>query len=513
MSGLFNPFKNNFKNNDQQNAGDFNVQSSQQPVMTQNSYNNNNLDEYQRNLINKKNQNENFIRPRKIEFENSYLNQLNQTPQFSRQNREIIQTNYINSNDPQFMNNQNRFMNQNQNIRQSANQQFMQNNYYPQNNAQNYNLRQEYLDFENQNYFDYGNYRDENQNNRMIYNFQQQSNSNFYNQHNNFYNEQPIYEEFSNYNNNMHFGYSDFSNNNQFYNSNDRYNYNPNVNYSLNSANQYNPYSQSSYRNRLQSSNIIPKPISKEIRSEKFRLFFMFIFGTVGIITSSLMLAVYYKTVGTENKIIGLDYTSVMYPFFSILLLIIAIAFFGVSLTDYTLLYSNVKKYERELLLGNESVPYFITRNYRSLISRAVYLNWFSFSFYIISAIILGCLYGLQAQHETGNTEIYILFWKIGELKSLESEITITIIILFTVLAIHVANIVTSRSRKNNIISYYGYEVIPQQEIKEIKKRANKICLIIFFVTLAIILFLIVIPWLIIRKKRGQSLKPWGTKS
>ncbi|ASP28511.1 hypothetical protein SCORR_v1c07390 [Spiroplasma corruscae] len=325
------------------------------------------------------------------------------------------------------------------------------------------------------------------------------------------YNDQAIREMYldpnSYYNNRMHSGYEEFSNGNQFYNNGNNYSYNQNYNYANASANNYNSYKKdNSYKKRLKEASIIPKEIGREIRSEKLRVFILFMVGSIGIIITSLMLAIYYKTDENISKFIGVQKEKVMYPFFSILLLIISVGFFGVSLTDFTLLFSNVRKYERDLIMGNESIPYFITRNYKALISRAIYINWICFSTYIFGSIILGILYSLQSQ--AGKTA-YILFWDIGTLKTLQSEITVNIIILLVALLVHVFNIITTRNRKNNIISYYGYEIIPEQEIKNIKKRANKICIIIFCVVMLLLLFLILIPWLIIRRKRGQSLKPW----
>ncbi len=492
MSGLVNPIKNEElnENQNQQTVGTFALNSN--PQNNPNYFNETAI--YQKNLI--ENKNSGYIRPRQLNFDNSY--QQNRIPDYKR-------SEVRDPNEKFYLQNNQRDLIQYQQPRYQPTQMQSYVNY--QNQYSN-NLKQERLDFENMSRINYGNYRDENQYNRMVYPPNNQINNV---QRNEIYNNKPLYENYHMPNNNMQYGYNDFSNNNQFYNPNPNPNfgYNPEVDYAPVSSNNYNPYEHNSYGERMKKANIIPKEIAREIRSEKLRIFLIFLIGVVGIITTSIMLAIYYKA-GDDGTYMGVERGKVMYPFFSITLLIVSAGFFITSLTDFAFIYSNVKKYEKDLLFGKELVPYFITRNYRTLISRGVYLNWVSFCIYIFGAISLAIMYGLQSKYLNGNPDIYFLFWKVGRLKSLDSEIKTNIVILFITLIVHVLNIVTTRTRKNNLIGYYGYEIIPQQEIKEIRKKANKVCMIIFFTSMAILLFLIVIPWLIIRKKRGLSLKPWG---
>ncbi|AUM62531.1 MSC_0882 family membrane protein [Spiroplasma monobiae] len=503
MSGFLNPFKkeNSTDNQNQQNVGNF--EFNQNPQQNMNYQNETAM--YQKNLI--ENKNEGYIKPRHKSFENSYQNHAQITPQYGRNETtgEIMMKGYLSNS----VNNASIQYGQPQHSQRMNQPQYQSVNNYDNYQNQYNNLKQEYLDFDNNSRIDYGNFRDENQYNRMVYPPNNQMNN--IQQRNDSYSNKPLYENYQVPNNNMQYGYNDFSNNGQFYNQDGPYGYNPEVDYAPVSSNNYNPYEYRSYNERMRVANIIPREIGKEIKSEKLRIFLLFLMGAVGIISASLMLAIYYKAGEEGGTYLGVLRNQVMYPFFSILLLIVSVGFFGTSLTDYGFLYSNVKKYERELMVGKEAVPYFITRNYRSLISRSVYVNWISFCIYIFGAITLGIMYGLQEQVKTGNTDIYILFWRVGKLKPLVSEIQTNIIVLFVTLIVHVLNIVTTRTRKNNIIGYYGYEIIPQQEIKEIKRKANKVCMIIFFTIMAIILFAIIIPWLIIRKKRGLPLKPWGT--
>ncbi|WP_338972893.1 MSC_0882 family membrane protein [Spiroplasma endosymbiont of Panorpa germanica] len=299
-------------------------------------------------------------------------------------------------------------------------------------------------------------------------------------------------------------------------------NYNPGGNmpnfapdYSWN--NQFDKKEKLEYSKQYSKSQIIPKQILKEIFLEKTRVALLIIFGLVGLITTSIFTAAYFeaKRMGLSlsdpnQKIWGIPTVNIPYPFWMISIMIISLSLFLIGLADLLFLNANVKKYEKDLRLGYENVPYFITKNYRAIVARAVYLNWIAFTSYVLMSIVLGILYGMQTAFESGKTDIYLFFWKVGNFKNFTSEITVTITCLLTVLGIHIANIVFTKIRKNNLISYYGYEILPPDEIRAIKRGANKRCMIIFFVTLFTILFVIVIPIIIIKKKKGVPFRwPW----
>jgi hypothetical protein len=287
----------------------------------------------------------------------------------------------------------------------------------------------------------------------------------------------------------------------------------------MSQANYYQP-STYNYSEPRKTINILPTQIAKEVRSEKMRVAILMLLGIVGVVLTSILIAGYYTLVGIHDEtarnaasFAGFKLNAIPYPLVSIFFLIVALFCFFLGVTDYSLLYANVKKYERDLMAGKETIPYFITRNYKNIISRGVYITWVCFATYIIGAISLGILYGLQGLYEGGNDKFYFLFWKMGQLKSFKSEITINIVVLILTLGTHITNIVWSRSRKNNVIGYYGSSILPSEEERAIKKRANKICLIILCVVLAIVLFAIVIPWIILRRRRGQSVMPFGRRN
>ncbi|WP_339022416.1 MSC_0882 family membrane protein [Spiroplasma endosymbiont of Crioceris asparagi] len=253
----------------------------------------------------------------------------------------------------------------------------------------------------------------------------------------------------------------------------------------------------------------IPLQIGREIRAEKMRLFLWLVVGSVGLIFSALMLVGYYRTWQQGEIWLGFKKADVVYPVFTIPLTIISIGVILMSLFDFSFLFANVRKYQIGIFSGNETIPYFITKNYRAFIKREVYVTWLAFSIYFIGSIILMILYGMQSRYEAGS-DVYFFFWKLGSLKSFSTEIAINIAILIGTLVGHVGNIVWTKMRKNNIISYYGYEILPSEEIRYIKKRTNRICLITWLIIIAVLLFIIVIPWLLLRRKRGLPFNPIG---
>ncbi|KAJ3615885.1 hypothetical protein Zmor_012225 [Zophobas morio] len=127
--------------------------------------------------------------------------------------------------------------------------------------------------------------------------------------------------------------------------------------------------------------NVLPNQIAKEVRSEKMRVAIMMIIGLAGIVLASIFLAGYYKMVNLDaatqatTRFAGFSFQQIPFPFVSIVFLIVAAFLFFLGATDYSLLYANVKKYERDLIAGKESIPYFITRNYRNILSRGVYVT------------------------------------------------------------------------------------------------------------------------------------------
>jgi len=86
----------------------------------------------------------------------------------------------------------------------------------------------------------------------------------------------------------------------------------------------------------------------------------------------------------------------------------------------------------------------------------------------------------------------------------LKTEAITLSVILGLLFFFHMMSIILFKKRKNNIVSYYGYEIVSPNDLEAYKKKINRICLIIFISFLAIIFFAIAIPILVIKRRKKK---------
>lgn len=239
----------------------------------------------------------------------------------------------------------------------------------------------------------------------------------------------------------------------------------------------------------------IPDQIAKEIRWEKLRVAGLMLLGMIGLGVSLFFVLVHFLAPVVDSTQIKIPTRFIPHPAFMFILMIVSVIFFTFGLIDYGHLKIDVRIYKSDLLMGVEKVPYFLIRNYKSLVARPIYMNWLAFNIYVFGAIIIGIFYIIKAASKN----------KIP----MNTEIIIMIAILGVTLLIHIISLFFTRARKGNLNAYYGYEIIPFDQVKDIRKRANRLCLTIFFIFLAIILFAVVIPLLIVRRSKGKKVIPF----
>lgn len=238
----------------------------------------------------------------------------------------------------------------------------------------------------------------------------------------------------------------------------------------------------------------IPNQIAKEIRSEKYRVVGLMFLGIIALGIASFFLILHFAINpaedGTKLKIPAEWQPN---PILMFILMFIGFIFLIVGLIDYSHIRIAVKKYRGDVLMGVEEIPYFLIRNYKALISRPIYLNWLAFNIYVWGGVVIGIFYIIKATSNLG----------------MKTEILITITILCVTLFIHITSLIITRARKGNITAYYGYEIVPFEQIKDLSKKTNRTCMIIFFLFISIILLVIVIPYIIIRKNKGKPIIPF----
>ncbi len=255
------------------------------------------------------------------------------------------------------------------------------------------------------------------------------------------------------------------------------------------------------YANRL-----IPLEIAREIRSEKVRTLIMIIIGFIVTMMTSLFIALYFISHQQElEAIMEIKTKYIPHPFFTITFLLISIGLLFAGIFDLSRVRIETNSYLSNLTRGNHTIPHFVIDNYKKMTVRSIVLNWLAFSTYFFGWIILGILYGFQKH---SGEEFRFGFWSLGIFDDLTVAITIVIIILILTLGVHIANIVLTKKRKSNIIGYYGYEIVHPEELAALKKKTNRICLVIFIIFLIILTIVISIPWLIAhrRKRNGDTL-------
>ncbi|WP_395472997.1 MSC_0882 family membrane protein [Spiroplasma endosymbiont of Nomada rufipes] len=241
-----------------------------------------------------------------------------------------------------------------------------------------------------------------------------------------------------------------------------------------------------SYKNSFK----IPKPISREIKSEKLKQLILLFIGVMTLIIASTFIGLYFGMINI--KIIP-------HPVITIPLAIIALTIILINIIEFVTLRREVDLYIERTLKGSLLPPNFIIRNYRKIHANLIIINWISISSYIVLGIIIGIMFLISGQKLT----FIIQKWTVNVPDIIKDAITLTII-LGVILFIHMINIVIFKFRKRNIISYYGYEIINPQELNQYKKKINRICMIITIGFTALIFFAIVIPIFVLKRRKKK---------
>ncbi|WP_425380385.1 MSC_0882 family membrane protein [Spiroplasma endosymbiont of Stenodema calcarata] len=261
--------------------------------------------------------------------------------------------------------------------------------------------------------------------------------------------------------------------------------------------------------NREYANKLIPLEIAREIRSEKIRTLIMITFGLFGTMSTGLFIALYFITHQQGlSAIMEIQAKYIPHPFLTITFLLISLGLLFAGIFDLSRVRIETNNYISHLMRGNHTIPHFLIDNYKKMTVRSIILNWLAFPTYFFGGIILGILYGFQ-QHS--GQEFRFGFWSWGIVDDLTAAITITIAILISVLGIHIANIVLTKRRKANIIGYYGYQIVKPEELEALKKKTNRICLVIFIIFIIILTIVISIPWLIARRRRRRGEPLFGS--
>lgn len=248
----------------------------------------------------------------------------------------------------------------------------------------------------------------------------------------------------------------------------------------------YNTMEIVSYKNSFK----IPKPISREIKSEKLKQLLLLFISVMTLIIAVTFIGLFYGTV---------QVTIIPHPVITIPLAIVAVAIILINIIEFVTLRREVDLYIERTLKGSLLPPNFIIRNYRKIHANLIIINWLSISSYIVLAIVIGIMFLISGQKLT----FIVQSWTVNVPNLIKDAVTLTII-LGVILCLHMINIVIFKFRKRNIISYYGYEIINPQELNEYKKKINRICMIITIGFASLIFFAIVIPIVVLKRRKKK---------
>lgn len=241
----------------------------------------------------------------------------------------------------------------------------------------------------------------------------------------------------------------------------------------------------------------LPHWIAKEIRGEKYRIFFLTLFSSVFFLISLFFILAYFIPTSVENNDgeltkWSIPTTWIPHPAF----MIITALFFAIVLIvvgiNYFHLVTSVKSYKGDLLMKHQTLPQFIKKGYCSLVTRLVYLNWLAFTIYVVGGIIIGVFFILKATtHKPYHTELIIMY-----------------VIEGMTFFVHLYSLINIKYRKGNLTANFNADIIPAEEARQLAKSANKKCLIALLVFLAIVFIFVFIPYAILRKRENKSINP-----
>ncbi|ATZ21606.1 MSC_0882 family membrane protein [Mesoplasma tabanidae] len=234
----------------------------------------------------------------------------------------------------------------------------------------------------------------------------------------------------------------------------------------------------------------VNKRIAKEIKMEKYKIAFLMFASIICATVSIFFIALNYIKLSDGQNFLKIDPKLIPSVAIMISILVLSSIVMIIALIDLRHILIDVKGYKSDLLMGKERIPFFIIKSYKKIVKRHIFLNWACFGIY---------LYG-------GLTTLILFLINKSDKINLDSEIMIFIVVLSLTAIIQIFSLMFNYSRKGNIDSFYGYEIIPVDQQLALKKAANKFCMLIFFTILAIVLFVVFIPYFIIRKKSDKKL-------
>ncbi|MGZ9413499.1 MSC_0882 family membrane protein [Mycoplasma sp. 480] len=244
--------------------------------------------------------------------------------------------------------------------------------------------------------------------------------------------------------------------------------------------------------------NVIPTGAYKIFALENKIILSMLLFYSIMILIISILITLIATNSFKAMKIVDRDYS---WSWFIIPVGLLSYSFFKfiMKLIEFSSIKKALKFYRIELEKNTQAIPTFIAQLYKKLIKQQIHHNWFLvFSIFYMGIFTLFIWYFKDKNYH----DIFLNFkaW-ISALSPNPQLLSIILsLIILGNIVIWAILTIARKKRTNDIQDYFGYQIVKDTEIDQMKIKMNKGYLKLFFLSIAIILILPIITLLIVKR-------------
>ncbi|WGI36642.1 MSC_0882 family membrane protein [Mesomycoplasma lagogenitalium] len=255
----------------------------------------------------------------------------------------------------------------------------------------------------------------------------------------------------------------------------------------------------SSYKSKLKDPyGIVPNGPYKVFALEKriilIQVLFYFIISLLSAIAITLIATNSLKKI----KLIEEDYK---WSWFIIpaIVLIFSLYKFSVRWIEHSSIKKSLNNYREELKRNAQSVPASIANLYKKLVKQQIHHNWMTI--FCVFYVGLAALFFWYFQDKNFNDVILNFEAFINKITPSPTylSIVLTIIVVLSIVILIVLSI-ARKKRLSDIQEYFGFQVIKDTEVDQLKIRMNRIYMRLFFLSIAILLVIPAIILLILKR-------------
>ncbi len=231
----------------------------------------------------------------------------------------------------------------------------------------------------------------------------------------------------------------------------------------------------------------LPLFLVKEFSLARINSFLnIFVFGFVGLWS---LLVLQDPKVSTFSK------------FFPVFIFILAFYKILSGVLQLMMVLNDTKKIQDDAVKGLKNVPHFIIKVYRTLTIKTVDINWLAWIIYIFGGLFI-LLTTFYANYIIPLIKVPIKLEGMDDPFSIYSIVRYTLVITF---AFHLFYLFWVRARINAINRFYGYEIVNNLEVMEIKKNRHSAWRRGVLLTLIVVGFIFILFKKLISRHRSNG--------